>query len=58
MENNISVVNVLGPIINVASSILKKHPKYNPGAMWKTVKLILKELEAMEFAIHMMIAML
>lgn len=52
VENNISVVNVLGPIINVASSILKKHPKYNSGAMWKTDEAYFKRIEAMEFAIQ------
>ena len=52
VENNISVVNVLGPIINVASSILKKHPKYHPGAMWKTDEAYFKRIEAMEFAIQ------
>ena len=52
VENNISVVNVLGPIINIASSILKKHPKYNPGAMWKTDEVYFKRIEAMEFAIQ------
>ena len=52
VENNISVVNVLGPIINVASSILKKHPKYNPRAMWKTDEAYFKRIEAMEFAIQ------
>lgn len=52
VENNISVVNVLGPIINFASSILKKHPKYNPGAMWKTDEAYFKRIEAMEFAIQ------
>ena len=49
VENNISVVNVLGPIINVASSILKKHPKYNPGAMWKTDEAYFKRIEAMQY---------
>ena len=43
VENNISVVNVLGPIINVA---------YNPGAMWKTDEAYFKRIEAMEFAIQ------
>ena len=52
VENNISVVNVLGPIINIPSSILKKHPKYNPGAMWKTDEAYFKRIEAMEFAIQ------
>ena len=52
VENNISVVNVLGPIINIASSILKKHPKYTPGAMWKTDEAYFKRIEAMEFAIQ------
>ncbi|NYC29882.1 regulator of PEP synthase PpsR (kinase-PPPase family) [Clostridium saccharobutylicum] len=31
MEKNISVMNVLGPIINVASTLLNTHPTYNPG---------------------------
>ena len=36
LENNISVINVLGPILNVASTKLNKLPDNNPGAMWKT----------------------
>lgn len=52
VESNISVVNVLGPIINVASSILKIHPQYNPGAMWNTDEAYFKRIEAMEFAMQ------
>ena len=36
IENNINIINVLGPIINVASTILNQQPDYNPGAVWKT----------------------
>ena len=32
MEKNITVMNVLGPILNVASQILNVQPTYNPGA--------------------------
>lgn len=52
IENNLSVVNVLGPIINVASSMLNKQPQYNPGAMWKTDEAYFKRIEAMEFAMQ------
>ncbi|GAB6168556.1 pyruvate, water dikinase regulatory protein [Clostridium carnis] len=52
VEKNISVVNVLGPIINVASTIVKKIPDYNPGAMWKTDEVYFKRIEAMEFAMQ------
>ncbi|WP_300382185.1 pyruvate, water dikinase regulatory protein [Clostridium sp.] len=52
IENNISVVNVLGPILNVASSILNKMPDNNPGAMWKTDEVYFKRIEAMEFAMQ------
>lgn len=51
-ENNISVVNVLGPIINLAASILNKQPQYNPGAMWKIDEDYFKRIEAMEFAMQ------
>ena len=50
IESNVSIVNVLGPIINVASSILNEQPQYNPGAMWKTDEAYFKRIEAMEFA--------
>ena len=36
IEINLSVLNVLGPIINVASSLLEQQPQYDPGAMWRT----------------------
>ncbi len=52
VENNIWVVNVLGPIINVSSSILNQQPEYNPGAMWKTDEAYFKRIEAMEFAMQ------
>lgn len=52
LEKNISVINVLGPIINVASTILNQHPDYNPGAMWKTDEDYFKRIEAMEFAMQ------
>ncbi|MGL5345908.1 MAG: pyruvate, water dikinase regulatory protein [Peptostreptococcaceae bacterium] len=52
VEKNISVVNVLGPIINVASTIINKMPDYNPGAMWKTDEVYFKRIEAMEFAMQ------
>lgn len=52
MEKNISVMNVLGPIINVASTILNTCPTYNPGAMRKTDEVYFKRMEAMEFAIQ------
>lgn len=52
MEKNISVMNVLGPIINVASTILKIQPTYNPGAMRQTDEAYFKRIEAMEFAMQ------
>lgn len=52
MEKNVSVMNVLGPIINVASTILKTHPTYNPGAMRQTDEIYFKRIEAMEFAMQ------
>ena len=52
IENNISVINILGPIINVTSAMLNKQPDYNPGAMWKTDEAYYKRIEAMEFAMQ------
>lgn len=52
VENNIWVVNILGPIINVSSSLLDKQPQYNPGAMWETDETYFKRIEAMEFAMQ------
>lgn len=52
VEKDISIVNVLGPIINVASTILNKMPEYNPGAMWNTDEVYFKRIEAMEFAMQ------
>lgn len=50
--NNIDIINVLGPIINVASTLLNTYPSYNPGAIWKTDEMYYKRIEAMEFAIQ------
>ena len=52
MEKNVSVMNVLGSIINVASSMLNSKPTYNPGAMRKTDEVYFKRIEAMEFAMQ------
>lgn len=52
IEKNIFVINVLGPIINVASTLLNSLPDYNPGAMWNTDKEYFKRIEAMEFAMQ------
>lgn len=52
VEKNISVINVLGQVLNVASSILNVMPDNNPGAMWKTDETYFKRIEAMEFAMQ------
>jgi regulator of PEP synthase PpsR (kinase-PPPase family) len=52
IEKNIFVINVLGPIINVAATLLNKVPHYNPGAMWNTDEEYFKRIEAMEFAMQ------
>lgn len=52
LEKNISIINVLGPIVNVASSILNRMPDNNPGAMRKIDEVYYKRIEAMEFAIQ------
>lgn len=52
IEKNIAIVNVLGPILNIASSIINKMPDNNPGAMWKTDESYFKRIEAMEFAMQ------
>ncbi|MGL5244306.1 MAG: pyruvate, water dikinase regulatory protein [Sarcina sp.] len=52
IEKNINIINVLGPIINVAATIINKHPNYNPGAMWNTDEAYYKRIEAMEFAMQ------
>ncbi|HCW54885.1 MAG TPA: phosphoenolpyruvate synthase regulatory protein [Clostridium sp.] len=52
MEKNITVMNVLGPILNVASHILNVQPMYNPGAMRQTDEIYYKRIEAMEFAMQ------
>lgn len=52
VEKNVSVINVLGQVLNVASSILNVMPDNNPGAMWKTDETYFKRIEAMEFAMQ------
>lgn len=52
LEKNISIINVLGPIVNVASSILNRMPDNNPGAMRKIDEVYYKRIEAMEFAMQ------
>ena len=52
LEKNISVINVLAPIVNVASSILNKMPDNNPGAMRNIDEVYYKRIEAMEFAMQ------
>lgn len=52
IDKNVFVINVLGPIVNVASTILNIMPDNNPGAMWKTDEDYFKRIEAMEFAMQ------
>lgn len=52
IENNVNIVNILGPIINVASNVLNVKPDYNPGAIWETDESYFKRIEAIEFAIQ------
>lgn len=51
-ENNIPVINILGPILSIASSKLNKLPDNNPGAVWKTDEEYFRRIEAMEFAMQ------
>ena len=52
LEKNISVINVLGSIVSVASSLLNKMPENNPGAMRNIDDVYYKRIEAMEFAMQ------
>lgn len=52
MEKNISVINVLGPLINISANMLNTKPEYNPGAMRKTDEVYFNRIEAMEFAMQ------
>lgn len=52
IEKNIPVINILGPIINIASSMLNKLPDNNPGAMRNVDEVYYKRIEAMEFAMQ------
>ena len=49
---NIFVNNILGPEINVASTLLNKLPDYNPGAIWNIDEEYFKRIKAMEFAMQ------
>lgn len=49
---NVFVNNVLGPVLNVASTIMNVLPDYNPGAMRNTDEEYFKRIEAMEFAMQ------
>ena len=49
---NIFINNVLGPEINVASTLLNKLPDYNPGAIWNIDEEYFKRIKAMEFAMQ------
>lgn len=52
LEHNISVVNVLGSVVSVASSLLNRMPDNNPGAMRNIDDVYFKRIEAMEFAMQ------
>lgn len=52
IERNVNIVNVLGPIINVASTILDTYPHYNPGAIRRLDEQYFRRIEAMEFAMQ------
>ena len=52
IEENIFVINVLSPIINVSSTLLNCMPSYSPGAVWSTDEEYFKKIEAIEFAIQ------
>ena len=52
IEKNIFVVNVLGPIINIASTLLNCIPSYIPGAVRNIDEEYFKRIEAIEFAIQ------
>lgn len=52
IENNIHVINILGPCISMASMLLDTVPDYKPGAIWGIDSKYYKKIEAMEFAIQ------
>ncbi|MEF9934059.1 MAG: pyruvate, water dikinase regulatory protein [Clostridium sp.] len=51
VENNIEIINVLGPCINAVSEISDETPIYKPGAVRKLDDDYFKKIEAMEFAL-------
>lgn len=51
-EHGIAITNILGPIINIASSKLNVVPSYDPGALWNMDDAYFKRIEALEFAIQ------
>ena len=50
-EKNITLINLLGPIINSVESMLNVHQDYKPGALRELDNIYFKRIEAMEFAI-------
>ena len=52
IQRGINIVNILGPTINIISTMIGSYPDYNPGAMWKVDKDYYKKIEAIEFAIQ------
>ncbi|ACD22058.1 kinase/pyrophosphorylase [Clostridium botulinum] len=51
-DENIYIMNVLGPIIDSISSMLNTNPEYKPGAMRQIDEIYYKRIEAMEFAMQ------
>lgn len=51
-EEDIYIMNVLGPIIESVSSMLNAEPEYKPGALRKIDEIYYKRIEAMEFAMQ------
>jgi [pyruvate, water dikinase]-phosphate phosphotransferase / [pyruvate, water dikinase] kinase len=50
-EKNITLIDLLGPIINSAASMMNVQPNYNPGALRYLDDIYYKRIEAIEFAI-------
>jgi len=50
-EKNITLINLLGPIIKSVESMMNVHQDYEPGALRVLDSIYFKRIEAMEFAI-------
>ena len=50
-EKNITLINLLGPIMNSIESMINVHQDYKPGALRELDNTYFKRIEAMEFAI-------